>query len=110
MCKKTILIDLDSLLDIYTGNFSEDCIPEIKSRAKEFIKRLSCNFEIKLFTARNKLLASKWLIRNDLDRCVTNIINTKESCRLYIDDKGIRCSGDDGLHQDIHGFRLWYKD
>ena len=62
--KRTILIDLDGVLNQYTGNFEKDYIPPIKEGAKEFLKNLSNNFELKLFTTRNKILASKWLIEN----------------------------------------------
>ena len=65
--KKTILIDLDGVLNTYTGNFDPNFIPPIKDGADEFLKNLSKNYEIKLFTTRNKLLASKWLIENKID-------------------------------------------
>ena len=47
--KRTILIDLDGVLNIYTGNFDKDYIPPIKDGAKEFLENLSKDFEIKLF-------------------------------------------------------------
>lgn len=37
MFKKTILIDLDGVLNTYTGNFDENVIPPIKKGALEFI-------------------------------------------------------------------------
>ena len=38
--KKTILIDLDGVLNTYTGDFDENIIPPIKEGAYEFIKKL----------------------------------------------------------------------
>ena len=52
--KRTILIDLDGVLNTYTGEFNENYIPPIKEGAKEFVEELSKNFELKLFTTRNK--------------------------------------------------------
>ena len=36
--KKTILIDLDGVLNAYTGNYDERNIPSIKDGASELIK------------------------------------------------------------------------
>lgn len=65
--KKTLLIDLDGVLNEYQGNFDENLIPKPKKGVKEFLEKLNENFDLKLYTTRNKLLASKWLIENKLD-------------------------------------------
>ena len=49
MNKRTILIDLDGVLNTYTGNFDKDFIPPIKEGAKEFLEELSENFVIKVY-------------------------------------------------------------
>ena len=111
MKKRIILIDLDGVLNIYTGNFNKDYIPEIKTGAKELVEKLSKDFEIKLFTIRNKILASKWLIENGLDEYISDITNTKEMCWLYIDDRCVRFDGDFGrLCENIQDFKPWYND
>ncbi|MBR1942399.1 hypothetical protein IJ843_01535 [bacterium] len=46
--KKTILIDLDGVLNTYNGKFDKDFIPPIKDGAKEFLQNLSENFDIKI--------------------------------------------------------------
>ena len=79
MNKKTILIDLDGVLNNYKGNFNNEFIPEIKDGAKNFLKKLSMNYTIKLFTTRNKILASKWLIENGVDKYISDITNIKEA-------------------------------
>ena len=56
--EKTILIDLDGVLNEYTGFFDEKFIPPIKFGAKVFLERLADCYEIKLFTTRNKILAT----------------------------------------------------
>ena len=62
--KKTILIDLDGVLNTYTGNYDKDYIPPIKDGAFDFLKELSKDYEIKIFSTRNRLLTSKCLIEN----------------------------------------------
>ena len=43
--KKTILIDLDGVLNEYEGKFDKDFIPPIKLGAKEFLEKLAIEFE-----------------------------------------------------------------
>lgn len=111
MKHKTILIDLDGVLNTYEGNFNMHSIPEIKEGAREFLTELSQEFNIKLFTTRNKVLTAKWLIENKLDEIVSDITSTKEVCWLYIDDRSITFNGDyKALRESIANFRPWYKN
>ncbi len=108
--KKTILIDLDSVLNEYTGNFDEKFMPDIKQGAKEFLEKLSKIYEIKIFTTRNKLLTAKWLIENNIDKFVLDITNTKDLAFLYIDDRCINFDGNfERLIDDICQFKPYWK-
>ena len=108
--KRTILIDLDGVLNEYDGKFDEKFIPPIKKGAKKFLEDLSENFEIKLFTTRNKILASKWLIENNIDLLFNDITNTKDLAWLYIDDRCLKFEGDySSLKEQINVFKPWYK-
>ena len=108
--KKTILIDLDGVLNTYTGGFDPNFIPPIKDGAVEFLENLSKNYEIKLFTTRNKLLASKWLIENKIDSYFQDITNTKDVCYLYVDDRCVTFDGDyNSLNDKIENFKVWHK-
>ena len=78
--KRTILIDLDGVLNEYNGKFDENTIPPIKKGAKPFLEALSKDFEIKLFTTRNKILATKWLVANKIDGLFADI--TKEDLHI----------------------------
>ena len=108
--KKTILIDLDGVLNTYTGNFDPNFIPPIKDGAVEFLENLSKNYEIKLFTTRNKLLATKWLIENKIDSYFQDITNTKDVCYLYVDDRCVTFDGNyNSLNDKIENFKVWHK-
>ena len=108
--KKTILIDLDGVLNEYTGGFDKNYIPPMKAGAKDFLKSLSENYEIKLFTTRNKILATKWLVENDVDKYFEDITNTKDLAWLYIDDRCINFDGKfENLTKSINSFKPWYK-
>ena len=108
--KKTILIDLDGVLNQYEGSYSENFIPPVREGAKDFIKTLAQKFEIKLFTTRNKLLASKWVIENELENFITDITNIKEVAWIYVDDTCINFDGNfENLTNNIFNFKPWYK-
>ena len=107
MHKKTILIDLDGVLNTYTGNYNERYIPSIKDGALELIKELSEDYKIVVFTSRNLLLTSKWVIKNGLDKYVDNVTNIKEPAHLIIDDRCITFDGNfDHLKIKIKNFKF----
>ena len=88
MYTKKILIDLDGVLNEYgKENFNENYIPEIKVGAYEFLETLSQSAELYLFTSRNLMLATKWLINNNLDKFFKDVTNVKLPSYLYIDDR-----------------------
>ena len=108
--KKTILIDLDGVLNTYTGNYDENYIPPIREGAYEFIKELSENYKIILFTTRGSSLASQWLIDNNLQDFVQKATNVKEPCYLMIDDRGLNFRGDyKEITEQIKNFKPWYR-
>ena len=108
--KRTILIDLDGVLNNYNGEYKENYIPPIKKGAKSFLENLHQNFEIKLFTTRNKIVATKWLEDNDIVHFFSDITNIKELAWLYIDDRCLNFNGDyNNLIEQIENFKPWYK-
>ena len=108
--KKTILFDLDGVLNTYDGNFDKNYIPPIKDGAYNLIKELSKNYQIIIFTTRNSLIASKWVIENGLYNYVDNVTNVKKPAHLIIDDRCINFNGDyTKLKDKIEKFEVWYK-
>ena len=108
--KKTILFDLDGVLNIYDGKYDKSYIPPIKEGAYNLIKELSQDYKIVIFTTRNFLVASKWIIENRLDEYVENLTNVKEPAYLIIDDRCINFDGDYAeLKNKIENFEVWYK-
>ena len=69
--KKTILLDLDGVLNQYTGHYDENFIPPVKDGAQELLIKLSKDFKIKIFTSRNKVSTQKWLEENDLHQYIS---------------------------------------
>lgn len=108
--KKKILLDLDGVLNTYSGNFDAKFIPPIKEGAIEFLQELSKSYEIRLFTVRNIEIAKKWVIENNIQTFISGVTNTKEPAWLIADDRCVCFNGCyDKLLSDINEFKVWYK-
>lgn len=112
MFRKKILIDLDGVLNEYgKEKIDENFIPEIKIGAKEFIQKVSEFAELYLFTSRNLILATKWLIKNDLDKYFKDVTNVKIPSYLYIDDRTVCFKGDyKQTLEDIENFKVHWQN
>ena len=108
---KRILIDLDEVLNEYGKNkFDEDFIPNIQIGAVDFIKELNKFAELYLFTSRNLMLATKWLIKNNIDKYFKDVTNIKIPSYLYIDDRTICFKGDYlKTLEEIRKFEVYWK-
>ena len=109
--RKKILIDLDGVLNEYgKEKFDENYIPEIKKGAREFVKKLGEQFDLYLFTSRNMLIASKWLIDNNLDKFFKDVTNVKIPAFLHIDDRTICFKGNyNDTFEKIQKFSVYWK-
>ena len=108
--KRVILIDLDGVLNEYTGNFDPNFIPPVKEGAEQFLEDLSQDYTLKLFTTRNLLLASQWLSENRLDKYFTDITNIKVPCHLIADDRCVCFSGSyKDFKEKIKNYKVWFK-
>lgn len=108
--KKTILIDFDGVLNDYRGIYNENTLPPIKDGAKEFLKKLSKEYIIKIFTSRTNLKVAKWVIENKIEEFINDVTNVKEQAYILIDDRGINFNGNfNELYENIKNFKVWYK-
>ena len=108
--QSTIAIDLDGVLNNYK-KYEKDNIPEIRQGAKEFIQELhNCGYKLILFTNRKPLLASKWLIENDLDKYFIDVTNVKPMAMIYIDDRAINFDGNyNKTIKNIKNFNIYWN-
>ena len=112
MLKKKILIDLDGVLNNYGKDiFDENSIPEIRAGAKNFLENLSEKYELYLFTSRNLILTTKWLIDNNIDTYFKDVTNIKIPSYLYIDDRTVCFKGDyKQTLEDIKNFKVHWQN
>lgn len=108
---KKILIDLDGVLNEYgKERFDATYIPKIRNGAKEFIKELSTIADLYLFTTRNLMLSTKWLIKYDLDKYFKDVTNIKIPSLLYIDDRTICFKGNyTQTLKEVKEFEVYWK-
>jgi len=111
MYKKKILIDLDGVLNEYGKEpYDENSIPDIKDGAVDFIKELNKIAELYLFTSRNLMLSTKWLIKNKIDQYFKDVTNIKIPSYLYIDDRCICFQGNyDKTLNAAKQFEVYWK-
>lgn len=112
MYAKKILIDLDGVLNNYgKEKYNEQFIPDIKDGAEEFLSVLSKTAELYLFTTRNLMLSTKWLIKNNVDKYFKDVTSIKIPSYLYIDDRTICFKGNyfETL-EEIKNFKVYWKD
>ena len=110
MGKKTLLIDLDGVLNTYVGGYQPDFIPPAREGVGEFLTALYQNFELKLFTTRPQQLAQKWLDDNKFSHLFSEVTNIKKPAWLFIDDRCLTFDGNyDSLLEKISNFSQWYK-
>ena len=112
MNKYTILIDLDGVLNTYTGGYDENYIPPMKNGADEFLKKITeKNIDLKLFTTRKSELAEKWLKENNIRQYFSDVTNQKVPAILIIDNRCITFNGNyENILKQIENFKPWYKN
>jgi hypothetical protein len=108
--KKTVLIDLDGVLNEYQGIYDENIIPPLKTGAQDFLEKLSSEFIVKIFTTRPYKKVYEWVIHYNIEKYISGITDKKEPAYLIIDD---RCIIFNGNYQEtiekINNFKVWYK-
>lgn len=109
--KKLISIDLDGVLNTYSGNYAKNEIAPVKDGAFEFLQKLSEDYRIAIFTVRDKTLVRNWLIQNDLIQFVEDITDVKNPfSSIFLDDRAINFDGDfDKTYRLIKNFKPYWK-
>lgn len=107
MFKRLVLVDLDGVINTYTGNYQKDYIPQMKDGADLFLQNIidTLDCDIKIFTTRPYDLAKKWIKENNLEKYVKDVTNIKEPAYLIIDDRCIRYINFEQTMRDILIFK-----
>ncbi len=91
---KTLLIDLDGVLNTYCGDYKEYEISPPREGVSEFLEQVSKEYRIEIFTVRDKKLTQKWLDDNHLNKFISDITNQKSPhASIIIDDRALKFNG-----------------
>ena len=91
---KIAQVDLDGVLNEYSGKYNEYEVPRIK-KAKEFLEKLAENYDIEIFTVRNKIRTIEWLQDNEIIHLIKDVTNVKNPyASIIIDDRALSFNGD----------------
>ena len=109
--KKLLCIDFDGVINNYTGNYNPDDLCKPREGVELFLKSLSNNYFIYIFTSRNTLKVEQWMCKHNLIHYISHITNIKEPAYAYIDDRAIKFNGDyDKTLTALEKFKPhWYK-
>lgn len=91
--KKTIAVDFDGVLNNYIG-YDPDNLFTPRDGVEDFLIELNKEFEIIIYSTRNKSHIIKWLEKYHLDKYVKEVTNNKPPAVAYIDDRAVRFNGD----------------
>lgn len=107
-----ICVDLDGVLNLYTGWKGENVFASPRPGAVEFLKALAeKGYEVVVFTTRNHGWTWTWLSDHGLGDFVERVTNEKLPAMAYVDDRAVRFRGEfDQVLEDIKEPPFWHPD
>lgn len=88
--KPRVCVDFDGVLNNYRY-FDKDNLFKPRPGAKEFLERLSQDYIVIIFTARDTSKVKEWLDLYEFK--YDKVTNVKEGAMAYIDDRAIHFDG-----------------
>ena len=109
--KKIIQIDLDGVLNNYDGNYNNGIIAEPRAGVREFLEKLSSEFDIEILTVQNKINTVLWLQKHELLNFISDVTNVKNQfATLFIDDRALNFNGDfEKIFEEIKDFKPYWN-
>jgi FMN phosphatase YigB (HAD superfamily) len=86
-------VDFDGVLNNYTGYDPHNLFTPRRG-VEDFLKELSKEYNIIIFSTRNSSDIVKWLEKYHLSKYIHRVTNIKPPAVVYIDDRGLRFNGD----------------
>ena len=90
-----VCVDLNGVLDSYTGWKHPDHWDPPRPGAREFLQRLTeRGFDVVVFTTRHHVQVRRWLSEHDLMPFVSAVTRRKPPAHVFVDDRAVCFSGD----------------
>ena len=96
MTKRTVAIDMDGVLNTYTGWQGEDELFQPRENVQQFLALLASDWDVVIHTTRPPVKVRQWLKQHGLDGYVADVTNVKPAAVAYVDDRALRFDGDYG--------------
>lgn len=105
-----VCVDLNGVLDAYTGWKHPDHWDEPRPGARGFLQALTeRGFDVVVFTTRHHLQVRRWLQQHGLLTYVSAVTRRKPPAHVFVDDRAVCFKGDfeDALDEIIHFKAHW---
>lgn len=89
----TVCVDLDGVLNQYSGWKGEDHFAEPRPWAAEFLRRLHVHNHVVVLTTRNDNATRTWLQEHGMSAYVSLVTNEKPPAAAYVDDRAVKFNG-----------------
>lgn len=107
-----VCVDLNGVLDLYTGWKHEKHWDPPRPGSEEFLRQLGeRGFRVVVFTTRWADDARAWLIEHGLDRWVSEVTDKKPAAHVFVDDRAVCFRGNYGeTLEEIARFRAHWEE
>ena len=90
-----VCVDLNGVLDSYTGWKHPDHWDPPRAGAREFLESLTARgFAVVVFTTRHHVQVRAWLDEHGLMPYVSDVTRTKPPAHVFVDDRAVCFRGD----------------
>jgi hypothetical protein len=110
--RPVVCVDLNGVLDRYTGWQDEKHWDPPRAGADEFLRRLhERGFRVVVFTTRWADDARAWLGEHGLDRWVSEVTDRKPAAHVFVDDRAVCFRGDFAATlEEVARFRAHWEE
>lgn len=90
-----VCVDLNGVLDTYTGWKDAEHFDPPRAGAREFLAQLTTSgFRVVIFTTRHPTRVRRWLREHGLDEFVHAVTDRKPPAHVFVDDRAVCFQGD----------------
>ena len=107
-----VCVDLNGVLDLYTGWKHPDHWDPPRPGAAAFLERLTTRgFDVVVFTTRHAVDVRRWLREHGLLRHISAVTRRKPPAHVFVDDRAVCFRGDfDDTLRRVEAFKAHWEE